>query len=139
MPRTASFEDTESAISYETVGENEAALITYSYHGVNIGSIRVNFAVTKNDTHLFDTLPDASSDSVTEQKQENSVIVINVLRVLAVLAGIALLLLFILLIRALLKNYAFSGRNSRRIWRKNRRRHRRRSNRIDSGKFRDYD
>ena len=139
LPRTASFEDTESAISYETVGENEAALITYSYHGVNIGSIRVNFAVTKNDTHLFDTLPDASSDSVTEQKQENSVIVINVLRVLAVLAGIALLLLFILLIRALLKNYAFSGRNSRRIWRKNRRRHRRRSNRIDSGKFRDYD
>lgn len=126
LPRTASFEETESVISYDTTEENVAALITYTYHGVDIGSIRVNFAVNKNETYLFDTLPEASdSPEETEQKSASPVIFVNVLRVLAVLAGIAVVLLLIVLVRSFLKNYAFASRNNRRTWRRNRHRRRR--------------
>lgn len=122
LPRTASFEETDSSISYDTGDENVAALITYTYHGVNIGSVRINFATDKNETYLFDTLPEASDASTDGEQKASPVIFINVLRVLAVLAGIAVLLFLIALIRALLKNYAFSGKNNRRTWRRNRRR-----------------
>ena len=137
LPRTASFEDTESVISYDTAEEDEAALITYSYHGVDIGTIRVNFAIDKNETYLFDSLPESSA--VPEEEQKTSFVFINVLRILSVIAGIAVIIFLAMLVRAFLKNYAFAGRNSRRVWRRNRRRRNRQSKWRDSNKFRDYD
>ena len=139
LPRTASFENTESVISYDTEGKDEAALITYSYHGIPIGSIRVDFAVDKNDTFLFDTLPESPAISQEEQTEETSFIFINVLRILLVPAGIAAIAFLVLLVRAILKNYAFAGRNNRRAWRRNRRRRRRRSRWNGSHNYRDYD
>ncbi len=139
LPRTASFEDTESVISYDTAGNSEAALITYSYHGVPIGSIRVDFAIDENDTYLFDTLPESSDISREEQAEKTSFIFVNVLRILLALAGIAVILFLILLVKAFLKNYAFAERNNRRTWRRNRRQRRRKSKWSGSNHYRDYD
>lgn len=132
LPRTASFEDTQSEISYDTSGEDEAALITYTYHGADIGSVRIDFAIRKNEASLFEELPEDTS-----QSKDSPVIFVNVLRILFIIAGIAVLASLIILLRSFLKNYAFADKNNRRTWRRNRRRHKSRF--FRSNRFRDYD
>ncbi len=124
LPRTASFEDTESTISYNSDDENVAALITYTYHGANIGTVRVNFASGESDSgYQFDSwTEDAESTEAQEADPGDSVIFVNVLRILAVLAVIAVICAVVFLVRAYLKNYSFAGRSTRRAWRKSRRR-----------------
>lgn len=121
LPRTASFEDTESVISYDTVTDGEAARITYTYHDVFIGSVRVSFAENGEGSYLFDTLPSGISGSDETLKDASPVVFVNILKVASVAAGIAALIGILLLVRLFLKNYAFSGKNSRRSWRRNRR------------------
>lgn len=125
LPKTVNFDDTESVISYDTVNEDEAALITYSYHGVDIGTIRVNFASGNSGTYSFES-KDAVSSEVAAEDEENPVIFINVLRILAYVAVAAAVIGLLFLLRMLLKNYAFSGRSNRRTWRRERRKRRRR-------------
>ncbi len=126
LPRTASFEDTESSISYETATEGEAAIITYTYHDVCIGSVRVNFAESRGGSYLFDTLPADTAGSEETQEESSPVIFVNPLRFAAAAAAVAVLVGIVLLLRLFLKNYAFSGKSSRRSWRRDRRRDRRR-------------
>lgn len=127
LPRTASFDDTVSTVSYQTAGEDVAALITYTYQGVEIGTVRVNFtADEKNDA--FEEL----TENAAKDPADSSVIFINTVRILIILGIAAGILLVILLIRLFLRNYQFSPREKRR--RSRRRRKRRRSDR-----FRDYD
>lgn len=123
LPRTASFEDTESSISYDTLTEGEAALITYTYHDICIGSVRVNFTENKEGSYLFDTLPADTSDSGETEEDSSSFIFVNPLRVVGITVGVAVLIGIVLLVRLFLKNYAFSGKSSRRSWRRSRRRH----------------
>ena len=141
LPRTASFGDTKSGISYETTGENEAALITYTYHGVNIGTVRVNFAGEKKPQSLFETSDGLSEETAETQpassKADSSVIFVNILRLFTIIAGILLLIVLFLLFRAFLKNYAFPGRNTRRSWRKKRRKRNRTLKMPRSRRFRD--
>lgn len=141
LPRTASFEDTQSVISYETAGENEAALITYTYHGVNIGTVRVNFAGEKKQQSLFDTSDglseEASETQPASSQADSSVIFVNILRLFTIIAGILLLIVLFLLFRAFLKNYAFPGRNTRKSWRKKRRKRNRTLKMPRSRRFRD--
>lgn len=125
LPKTVNFDDTESVISYDTENEDEAALITYSYHGVDIGTIRVNFASGNSGTYSFES-KDAVSSEVAAEDEENPVIFINVLRILAYVAVAAAVIGLLFLLRMLLKNYAFSGRSNRRTWRRERRKRRRR-------------
>lgn len=135
LPRTASFDDVESVISYDTENAGQAAVIQYTYHGADIGSVRVDFAVEDSDTYIFDT--SAESDASEEEtNSDNPVIFINVIKVLTIIAGIGALLFIVLLVRAILKNYQFSHKNNRRTWRRSRKRHKKgkRPNR-----FRDYD
>lgn len=131
LPRTASFEDTSSSISYDTGSEEDAAIITYTYHGVTIGTVHVNFSMEES-SYSFDTLPEEQAAPETDA-EEKSVVFINTMRVLIV-AGIAAgVLLVVLFVRLILRNYQFSSpirkRSRRRRW------HRRRR----SDKFRDYD
>lgn len=135
LPRTASFDDVESVISYDAENENQAAVIHYTYHGADIGTVRVNFAAEDSDTYTFDT---SEEDTGTEQNSKDKpVVFINVLRVAEILLGIAALIFVILLIRAVLKNYQFSHKNNRRTWRRSRKRHRKNARRQN--RFRDYD
>lgn len=131
FPRTASFEDTSSTISYETGNEEDAAVIAYTYHGVAIGTVHVNFSLEESG-YSFDTLPDEQDVPQTDA-EEKSVVFINIMRVLIVAGIAAAVLLVVLFVRLILRNYQFSSpmrrRNRRRRWRRNRR----------SDNFRDYD
>lgn len=135
LPRTAAFDDVESVISYDTDNAGQAAVIQYTYHGADIGSVRVDFAVEDSDTYIFDT--SAESDASEEEtNSDNPVIFINVIKVLTTIAGIGALLFIVLLVRAILKNYQFSHKNNRRTWRRSRKRQKKGKR---PNKFRDYD
>ncbi len=135
FPRTASLEDLESAISYDTGNQNQAASITYTYHGVDLGSIGVNFAKGENETCLFGTVVNTDSD-IGRDPMETPVIFIDVTKILTVLAVIAVAVFIGLLLHSFLKNYEFSGKHHKRR-RGNDRWHSRR-NRSGS-RFKGYD
>lgn len=131
LPRTASFEDTSSSISYETDSEEDAAIISYTYHGVPIGIVHVNFSMEEG-SYSFDTLPE-EQDMPETGAEEKSVVFVNLMRVLIVAGIAAAVLLVVLFVRLVLRNYQFSSPVRRRARRRRRRSHRR------SDKFRDYD
>lgn len=137
LPRTVSFEDTESTISYNTANENQAAVITYTYHGVDIGSVRVNFTVTQPQTHMFDTDLEENDSEGNSEETDAPVIYVNVIRVLIGMAAAGVVIFIVALIRIFLKNYQFSGWGSRRNWKKSGRSRRRKSK--PAGEFKDFD
>lgn len=123
LPKTASFADTVSTISYDNVDENQVALITYTYHDVPIGSASVDFIRSQSTSYSFDF---AEEDTTTENDEpaNTPVIFINILRVLTILAIIAAIIFLILFLRAFWHNYRISHPNSRWNWRRERRRRR---------------
>lgn len=133
LPRTATFDDTESTITYQTDDASQAAVITYTYHGVNIGSVRVDFVEDETEQHVFDT-PHGSNENAAEEKSSHgSVIFINIMRVLIIPVILVAAFFILCLVRALLKNFQFSF-GSRRLRRRRGRKRPKRPNR-----FRDYD
>lgn len=137
LPRTASFEDIESTISYETQNANQAAVIRYTYHGTDIGTVRVDFNTDNNDTYIFDAPSEEEDGAAGQESADNPVIFINILKVSGVIIGIGALLFIVFLIRAFLRNYEFSHKSNRRTWRRNRKRHKKHAKRPN--RFRDYD
>ena len=131
LPRTISFEDVESSISYETADANQAAVITYAYQGLNLGSVRVDFTVSGDDSSIFD-MP--SGPEETSEKEDGPIVFVNVTVIIIGCAVLGGALLIWLIIHIILKNYNISPRSGRRSWRK-RNRHRRRRAR----KHKDYD
>lgn len=132
LPKTTNFDALDSVISYETQNENQAAVITYTYHDVYIGSVSLNFAGNQgNASYLFNT-PEAE----TTEKKNSSFIFINIIKVLAILIGIGVLGIIFLLIKLFLKNFSFGG-HGRRVWKKENRRRRKKAKRAN--RFRDYD
>ena len=119
LPKTISFQDTESAISYESGNENQAAVITYSYHGVDIGTVKVDFNVNKEEGYVFDVLPE-------EEEKEEPVIFVNVAAILIGVSALAVILFIVLLARVILRNYSIQGRSRRRRRRRQQRARRRR-------------
>ncbi len=122
LPKTASFEDAVSSISYDTKNENQAALITYMYQDVCIGTASVDLARPETEAYTFDT-PQSSSEPVQKSTGEEapSFIFINIVKVIGVIAAIIVVILIILVIGVFLKNYQIPERNTRRSWRRNRR------------------
>ncbi|MCM1185605.1 MAG: D-alanyl-D-alanine carboxypeptidase [Lachnoclostridium sp.] len=124
LPKTADFADTVSSISYETQNENQAAIITYTYHGEYIGSASVDLSTNTKSPYAFDVEPDVD-DAAPKSGGAVSVVFVNIFKVLfyvLVLAagcGIIYLLVFVY------KNYYFSSRNTRRSWLRDRRRRKR--------------
>lgn len=127
LPKTIPFDGIESSISYDTENENQAAVITYSYLGVPLGTVGINFAAIKNEPSIFDMPPE-------EQEPEDSFVFVNIRLILIVLGILA----FLVLIRAgfwiFFRYYAVPGSDWDRIQRRNsgkrgRRRNSRRSRR----------
>ena len=119
LPKTISFEDATSDISYETSNEKQAAVIFYTYAGVSIGSVRVNYVANQEDSFVFNALPE---DVILEEEPDKPVIYVNktwIIRVLAVIIFIIVIRIFIYILR---KNFAFPGRDRRRRGRRRRRR-----------------
>lgn len=127
LPKTVPFSDLTSAISYDTVGSGEAALITYSYKGQLLGSVSVNFASNIENRYTFedaDTHPADNAQSPKEQK----VIFVNVFKVLLVILLIAGVCILVVVLYSFFTNYHFSPKeqNGRKSWLKERRRKRNR-------------
>lgn len=118
LPRTASFDDIDSTVTYDTEAQDRVAVIHYAYHGAAIGSVRVDFAAADKDSALFD------SPGTEEKPSKRQVIFVNILRVFGVVAAVLILLLILLLLRTVFKTYAFSRVDSRRPWKKNHKKHR---------------
>ncbi len=116
LPSTADFSDTVSRISYETENENQAAVISYTYNDVFIGSASVDLALSKDESYTL------NSDSEEAVATETSFIFINIVKVFGWIAGIAAVVFVIFLIRSFLKNYHFTPRSNRHSWRRSRRR-----------------
>lgn len=140
VPKTISFSEVESTISYDTGNAKEAALITYTYRGRFLGTVSVDFA-SDVESYSFDTgtmHPAAENDGDTASGPR--IIFINVFKVMLWLVGIAGVCILLVFIRAFFVNYHFgtSERNNRRSWLKNRRKKRRRRPRRPS-RFRDFD
>ena len=144
LPRTITFDEAETTVSYETQNENQAAVITYSYQGMDLGTVRVNFAIDNTETYVFDTIPE--EEETPPEEEETSVVFINIVRVLIGLGIVAVVIFLIALGRAFIKSYAFTGfsRNKRNRWKsidtghaKNRARNKKRRKRPN--RFRDYD
>lgn len=125
LPRTVDFADTVSAISYDTADEHQAAVISYSYQGVALGSVSVDLAVSEESGYSFESglLEENSRDSAGNENP--SFIFINVKKVLMWAGILAAVVLAVLGIRRFLREYQFPARrtNTRRFWEKDRRKH----------------
>lgn len=120
LPKTIGFEDTISTISYETEDPGQAAVITYTFHDVYIGSASLDFVTDQEKTYTFDTIDEVQDtselapDNTEDKKGKTSFIFINIIKVLLILIGIVVAGFLVLFVRAYLKNYQFSLRKRRR-------------------------
>lgn len=138
LPKTTSFEEIHSSISYDVEDEDQIALIDYSYNGVYVGSASID-AAADISSYDFDT-PTEPSAVPEEETEEENVIFVNVKKVLlCVLAGAGILILFFV-IRSMIQNYSFAGRKhyKARYNKKTRYRYKSRRNSQPS-KYGDYD
>ena len=103
LPRTLTFKDVDSSISYHVENSDYAAVITYSYQGVDIGTVRVCFAADNTEDELFET-PEETED------KKSSVVFVNILRILLGIAVVVAVLFVAALIRVILKRYSISLR-----------------------------
>lgn len=119
LPKTASFADTESSISYDVENENQIAKIDYMYNGVYVGSASVDIAQSTVSSYDFDS---AVEKPPVEEPEEN-LIFINIKKVLTFVLIAAGVLILLLVLRAVIRNYSFSGRRRRRARRRVRRKY----------------
>ena len=132
LPRTIPFEEVSSSISYEAADESQAAVISYSYQEVPLGTVRVDFNADSQEPSIFDMEGEERAAAPDQNDGDDSVIFVNVRFLLIGAAVLAGLLLLWLIVHLILKNYNFSPRSGRRGWRK-RNRHRRRGSRKHRG------
>ncbi len=124
LPKTATFEDTQSTITYDVEDENQVAKIDYTYNDQYVGSASVDIAVnTVSSYHLdssFDnnTLEDQNADS------QDNIIFVNIKKVILGIIFAAGILILLLVVKSFIQNYSFSRRRRSR----NRRRKRRKDN-----------
>ena len=128
MPKTITFDNLDSQISYETSGENEVAVIEYYYHGAYVGNATVDLAEDAPASYDF---TEKTSIEELEKEAEPNVIIVNIKTVLICILVIALILIAIFVIRSIINSYSFldGSRTSKR------RRRMRKRNRKDGPRF----
>lgn len=155
LPNTITFQDAVSSISYDNTEPGQAAVITYTYNDVVLGSASLDFTASEKGSSVFqdptEAIPSETGDATQETSENTSsgiptaaretasseendgtsggpaVIFINVVKVFFCILGIAVLIFLALLLRAFIKNYHFAHRSTRLTWRFSRRRNRSRS------------
>lgn len=137
LPGTASFEDTESIVSYNSEKEEEAARITYFYQGAEIGSVGVSFASPGNSSQQpFSPGDSGDANDPSETKKAAHILYINIVTVLTAIGVVGILLIIALIVKIILRNYSFAPRQAR-ISRWETGKRRRKKN--ESPSFRDFD
>lgn len=129
LPKTAAFEDADSEISYDTESAAEAAVITYTYHDVYVGSASIDF--TLEDTAAYEFEASTGEDITTSseaaissaetsketEKEKPSFVFINLKKILLIAAIVIGVLILLALLLLFLKNFQFnSSRRSRDLW-----------------------
>ncbi len=117
LPKTITFKDTVSEISYDKVDPGQVAVISYSYQGVPIGSASVDLATNEKQTYSFE--PEVEKEE--EEEKLPSVVFINVLKIFLWIVSIGGLLFLIVFLYKFFKAYNAKHPNSRRNWKKDRR------------------
>ncbi len=141
LPINASFGETSSSISYETEVENQVALITYTWNGIEVGTASVDFVQNTDQSFTFDDpLTATEQEQISQEPEEEPVVYVNVLKI-ALIAGATLLLtgILLLILLLILKKRREEQSQSSRNRRPRRRRRRRKSNSGSSFHFNDYD
>lgn len=133
LPKTASFEDTQSSISYEIEDENQLAIIDYTYHGVYVGSASVDVAA---NTSSYDF--DAPIEPVPEPEEKENIIFVNVKKILLYILAIAGILILFFVVKSLIENYSFAGRRRRKARYNKRTKYKRRED-TQPPRYGDYD
>ncbi len=122
LPKTVTFDEIESEISYDTEDDRQAAIITYSYHGQYLGEASVDFSIPESTGYSFESLQSQEEQVQEPEKEEPNIIFINVVRI-GKIAGIAVgAILIILIIVLSVRKYQERHRNWRREYRRERRR-----------------
>jgi len=106
MPKTASFDELDSQISYDTAEENEVAVINYSYHDAYVGTATVDLVPQTTAGYEFTE----KAPETEEEEESQNVIIVNIKLVLMIILAIAAALIAIFTIRSFVSNYSF--RNS---------------------------
>ena len=132
IPKTITFNELDSQISYDNSDKTTVAMIDYSYHGAYVGSASVDLITDSGSTYDFGESESLTAASNNNQTDEN-VIFINIKTVLLIVLSTAGTLILIFVIHSVIKNYNFDGIKRRR----KRRRKKRKSDRFDS-EFRNF-
>ncbi|MBR6770285.1 MAG: D-alanyl-D-alanine carboxypeptidase [Lachnospiraceae bacterium] len=141
LPRTASFEDATSSISYEVEKERQIARIDYTYQGVYIGNAAIHLVENTVSPYDFEkiseteaetgeeaesgintrnnqetdnsTITEAAPEISTKKEAEQEPIFINIKKVLLLILSVAGFLILLFFGKALIQSYSFSSKNSR--------------------------
>ncbi len=122
LPRTVTFADLESEISYDTEEDYSVACISYSYHGQPLGTASVNFAGTNLNTYSFEKIS-ASDLEAEKENAENSrrFIFVNVTRIAYIAGAVLCFTAVIVIIAVWHRRYRRIHPNWRRSYRKRQR------------------
>lgn len=120
IPKTITFSDLTSTLSYNPEEDDSIAQISYEYNGVSVGNASMNITASAENTFDFQT--NEVIEAVPEETEEDNVIFLNITKMIFLILGIAGLLIVAFIVRAFIKNYEFSVRRS---WKaKKKKRHR---------------
>jgi len=117
-PKTVSLDALDSTITYTPDTYGKVARIDYSYKGVALGSVSVDYVKQTQKGYAFDN-DGTAAEEVTEEKSGVSFFFVNILMILGIIIGIAAVLFLILLLYALSRRYHFHfPGKERRAWKK---------------------
>ena len=129
IPKTITFDELDSELSYEVPDSSSIAMIHYSYLGMDVGATSVDLADDTHSVYEFDSQLAQSRDQTVTSDENTNVIFINIKKVLLIVVAVAAVLIIIFMVHAVIKNYHFStNADSRR----RRRRSRKKNTRFDS-------
>lgn len=116
VPKTISFQDVTSEITYSTESSSQVAVLNYYYKDVFLGSASIDFVTAQADAYHFDSVQQKEKKTTVP-----SVIFINILKVLAWAISILALLLLLCFLYRSYRIYQIKHPNSRRNWKRDRR------------------
>lgn len=140
IPKTISFEDLTSNLSYETANmetsDSLLATIHYEYQGVDVGNAAIILTPIQ-ETSENQFLSDSETLSLNGFPSDNDpfsgskIIFVNILKVIAIILIALIAVMVIIFTVAFCRNYNFARRRKRRISRKRRRKNRYGNSRLD--------
>lgn len=136
VPNTASFEDLESEIVYDSTDESYLARINYTYKDTFAGNAYVELISDTSSSYDFNSaqpLPGADDSTENPAQEAEDTIFINVKKVLCCVILLATIVILLFVIHALILNNSSSRRRLNRVKRKKRRRE------IRQSDFQDFD